>query len=139
MQLAPLSTHWAPRKKTGSIFFGHPVYGNTLNKNWLRKGIIYYWKYSICKSSRVTTSALYVDFIDFTQAYLAKVGEWLDIWNNRKYRTAASCHIFFFQFKVHKSLQNQDFQYVEDLDEYIIKQINKDEIFRSSGMLRGGG
>jgi hypothetical protein len=73
-----------------------------------------------------------VDFSDFTQAYLAKVGEWLDIWNNRKYRTAASCHNFI-QFKVHKSLQNQDFQYVEDLDEYIIKQINKDESFALLG------
>ena len=26
VQLTPLSTHWAPKKKNSSIFFGHPVF-----------------------------------------------------------------------------------------------------------------
>jgi len=31
VQLTPLSTHWAPRKKKGSIFFGHLYYSTPFN------------------------------------------------------------------------------------------------------------
>ena len=45
------------------------------------------------KSFQVPTSALNVDFIDFTQAYQTNVGELLEIWSYRKFITATFCHI----------------------------------------------
>jgi len=43
----------------------------------------------------VPTSALNLDFIDFTQSYQANVGELLEIWNYWKIIIAAICHILY--------------------------------------------
>jgi len=51
------------------------------------------WKSSIFENFRVPTVRFYANFSYFTQSYQGNVGEMLDIWNYRKFRPAASCHV----------------------------------------------